>query len=144
MEAQVAIGQTRLAILFKTYSPNCIGLIIVQATLTMGNSIITVVAGLGFLGMGADTGVPGGAMLSDARSYLQAIKYLCLSGAKQLQLLYLDLTTGDGLRDVLDVKTRIARLDIWTNKDIILVNHLRTSFYFGKKKEKRLMISALK
>lgn len=105
VEAQVAIGQTRLAILFKHILPNCIGPIIVQATLTMGNSIITV-AGLGFLGMGADPGVPEwGAMLSDARSYLSSNPSICVYPGAAIAIAVLGFNLlGDGLRDVLDVR----------------------------------------
>lgn len=105
VEAQRAAGQTNIAILFKHILPNCIGPIIVQATLTMGNSIITV-AGLGFLGLGADPGVPEwGAMLSEARSYLGSKPAICIYPGAAIAIAVLGFNLlGDGLRDVLDVR----------------------------------------
>ncbi len=105
IEAQRAAGEQKISILFRHILPNCIGPIIVQATLTMGNSIITV-AGLGFLGLGADPGVPEwGAMLSDARSYLSSEPSICIYPGIAIAIAVLGFNLlGDGLRDVLDVR----------------------------------------
>ena len=105
VEAQRAAGERKISILFKHILPNCIGPIIVQATLTMGNSIITV-AGLGFLGLGADPGIPEwGAMLSDARSYLSSKPAICIYPGIAIAVAVLGFNLlGDGLRDVLDVR----------------------------------------
>ena len=109
VEAQKAVGQLKIAILFKHILPNCIGPIIVQATLTMGNSIITV-AGLGFLGLGADPGVPEwGAMLSDARSYLASKPGICIYPGMAIAITVLGFNLlGDGLRDILDVRQELG------------------------------------
>lgn len=107
VEAARAIGQNNLLIILKHILPNCIGPIIVQATLTMGNSIITV-AGLGFLGMGAKPGEPEwGAMLSDARSYLRSTPHIATFPGVAIALTVLGFNLlGDGLRDVLDVRQK--------------------------------------
>lgn len=104
-EAERAIGQSAVLIMARHVLPNCIGPIIVQATLTMGNSIISV-AGLGFLGLGAEPGVPEwGAMLSDARSYLSSMPQIAMYPGVAIALTVLGFNLlGDGLRDVLDVK----------------------------------------
>lgn len=104
-EAAKAIGQKDILIMLLHVLPNCIGPIIVQATLTMGNSIITV-AGLGFLGLGAEPGVPEwGAMLSDARSYLRSLPQIATYPGVAIALTVLGFNLlGDGLRDVLDVR----------------------------------------
>ncbi len=105
VEAQRSAGERKISILFRHILPNCIGPIIVQATLTMGNSIITV-AGLGFLGLGVDPGVPEwGAMLSDARSYLASKPAICIYPGAAIALAVLGFNLlGDGLRDALDVR----------------------------------------
>lgn len=109
VEAQKAAGERKITILFKHILPNCIGPIIVQATLTMGNSIISV-AGLGFLGLGANPGVPEwGAMLSDARSYLTSKPGICIYPGVAIAITVLGFNLlGDGLRDVLDVRQELG------------------------------------
>ena len=104
-EAAKAIGQKHSLIMLRHVLPNCIGPIIVQATLTMGNSIISV-AGLGFLGLGAEPGVPEwGAMLSDARNYLRSMPQIATYPGLAIALTVLGFNLmGDGLRDVLDVR----------------------------------------
>lgn len=104
-EAQKAIGQNDYLIMLRHVLPNCIGPIIVQATLTMGNSIISV-AGLGFLGLGAEPGVPEwGSMLSDARNYLRSMPQIATYPGLAIALTVLGFNLlGDGLRDIFDVR----------------------------------------
>ena len=91
--------------MIKHILPNCIAPIIVQATLAIGNAIITV-AGLGFLGLGAAPGVAEwGAMLSDARNYLRAMPQIAIYPGSAIAITVLGFNLlGDGLRDVLDVR----------------------------------------
>lgn len=105
VEAEYAVGQKPKNILIKHILPNCIAPIIVQATLAIGNAIITV-AGLGFLGLGAAPGVAEwGAMLSDARNYLRAMPQIAIYPGSAIAITVLGFNLlGDGLRDVLDVR----------------------------------------
>ena len=105
VEAEYAVGQKPKKILIKHILPNCIAPIIVQATLAIGNAIITV-AGLGFLGLGAAPGVAEwGAMLSDARNYLRAMPQIAIYPGSAIAITVLGFNLlGDGLRDVLDVR----------------------------------------
>ena len=105
VEAEYAVGQKPGKILLNHIMPNCIAPIIVQATLAIGNAIITV-AGLGFLGLGAAPGVAEwGAMLSDARNYLRAMPQIAIYPGLAIAITVLGFNLlGDGLRDVLDVR----------------------------------------
>ena len=79
--------------------------ILVQATLSVGNSILTV-ASLGFLGLGANPGEPEwGAMLSDARAYLNSSPHVATFPGMAIAMTVLGFNLlGDGLRDVMDVR----------------------------------------
>jgi len=105
VEAARALGQSNLNILLKHILPNCIAPILVQATLSVGNSILTV-ASLGFLGLGANPGDPEwGAMLSDARAYLTSSPHVATFPGIAIALTVLGFNLlGDGLRDVMDVR----------------------------------------
>lgn len=105
IEAERAVGQRDLIIMFRHVLPNCIGPIIVQATLAVGNAIITV-AGLGFLGLGAEPGVAEwGAMLSDARNFLGSMPQIATYPGLAIAITVLGFNLmGDGFRDILDVR----------------------------------------
>lgn len=105
IEAAKALGQNHFKILYKHVIPNCIGPIIVQASLTLGNSILTV-ASLGFLGLGVEPGQPEwGAMLSDARSYIISAPHVVIFPGIAIAIAVLGFNLlGDGFRDILDVR----------------------------------------
>jgi dipeptide transport system permease protein len=98
-------GTPRL--MFLTVLPNCLAPLIVQATLAYSNAVLTM-AGLGFLGMGAQPPTPEwGTMLADAREFvLRAWWVVTFPGlAILVTVLALNLM-GDGLRDALDPKLK--------------------------------------
>ena len=67
--AKVA-GAGHLRLMFVTILPNCLGPLIVQATLSFSNAILDAAA-LGFLGMGAQPPTPEwGTMLAEAREFI--------------------------------------------------------------------------
>jgi peptide/nickel transport system permease protein len=81
--------------------------VIVQGSFVFAAAVLTE-AGLSFLGVGVPPFVPSwGNILSDGRLYLQQAPWLVLypGGAIMLTVLGLNLF-GDGLRDLLDPKTR--------------------------------------
>ena len=94
-------------IIFKHVFPQTISTIIVYITMNIGGAIISA-ASLSFLGLGAPPSSPEwGAMLSASRDYIgHAFHLIFFPGfAVFLTVLALNLF-GDGLRDVLDPKTR--------------------------------------
>jgi dipeptide transport system permease protein len=87
--------------------PNCLGPLIVQATLGFSSAILDAAA-LGFLGMGAQPPTPEwGSMLADAREFiLRAWWVVTFPGLAILIAVLAFNLMGDGLRDALDPKMR--------------------------------------
>ena len=107
VRAAEAIGTGRLTIIFRHIVPNCIPPIIVQASIDMGSVILTL-ASLGFLGIGAQAPTPEwGLMVSTSRFYfLNAQWYSIFPGLAIFFTVLSFNLIGDGLREVLDPKTR--------------------------------------
>ncbi len=101
-----AAGAGNLRIILRHIAPNILGPIIVIASLDVG-WIILGIAGLNFLGLGAQPPAPEwGAMLNDARPHLQtAPRLLLLPGAAIFVAVLGFNLLGDGLRDLLDPRT---------------------------------------
>jgi len=107
VEAARAIGARNHTIIFNHILPNCVAPIIVQATLSVAFSILSI-AGLSFLGLGVAPPAPEwGALLSAGRAYfLQAPHIMVFPGlAIMVTILGLNLL-GDGLRDALDPRLK--------------------------------------
>jgi ABC-type dipeptide/oligopeptide/nickel transport system permease subunit len=106
VEAARAIGSSDIRIMVYHIARNILGPFVVLATLDMG-WIILGIAGLNFLGLGAQPPTPEwGAMLNDSRSYLQTAPRLLLFPGAAIFLLVLGFNLlGDGLRDILDPTT---------------------------------------
>ena len=102
-----AAGAGNLRIILRHISPNILGPIIVLTSLDVG-WIILGIAGLSFLGLGAQPPTPEwGAMLNDARPHLQtAPRLLLLPGAAIFVAVLGFNLLGDGLRDLLDPRIR--------------------------------------
>lgn len=88
--------------------PNCIGLLIIQATLAVGSAILSS-ASLNFLGLGVDASLPDwGVMLNQGRNYLQNASYLTTIPGLAISLTVLSVNwIGDGLRDSFDPRLRV-------------------------------------
>jgi len=107
VRAAHAIGTTSWQIMFKHILPNCISPVIVQASLDLGGIILTL-ASLSFLGLGAQAPTPEwGLIVNTSRTYfLKAWWYGIFPGmAIFITVLCFNLL-GDGLREVLDPKTK--------------------------------------
>ena len=104
--AATAIGASDRRIVVFHISRNIIGPFVVLASLDMG-WIILGIAGLSFLGLGAQPPTPEwGAMLNDSRSYMQTAPLLLLAPGSAIFLLVLGFNLlGDGIRDLLDPTT---------------------------------------
>jgi peptide/nickel transport system permease protein len=96
-------GATRRRIIFRHIMPLCAPNLIVRTTLDMSGIILTI-AGLGFLGMGAQPPIPEwGAMIAAARSHiLQHWWLVAIPGAAIFAASLAFNLLGDGLRDALD------------------------------------------
>ncbi|MDY8110391.1 ABC transporter permease subunit [Fulvimarina sp. 2208YS6-2-32] len=101
----VGAGPIRLMVV--TILPNCLGPLIVQATLSFSNAILDAAA-LGFLGMGAQPPTPEwGTMLAEAREFiLRAWWVVTFPGLAILITVLAINLIGDGLRDALDPKMK--------------------------------------
>ncbi len=103
VEAARAVGASDRRIMVFHIWRNILGPVIVLATLDMG-WIILGIAGLSFLGLGAQPPTPEwGAMLNDGRPFLQTAPQMMLYPGAAIFLLVLGFNLlGDGLRDILD------------------------------------------
>lgn len=104
VKAAKMCGAKKRHILFKYILPNAIPSLIVAAALDVG-SIILNMAGLSFLGLGAQAPmIEWGMMISSTRNFLQTAPWCILfpSAALFAAVIIFNLA-GDGLRDCLDV-----------------------------------------
>jgi peptide/nickel transport system permease protein len=107
VEAARAGGAGRLRIVFAHLLPNCVSPIVVKASMDMGAAILAA-AGLGFIGLGAQPPHPEwGAMISHGRNYLPTWWWYSAFPGLAIYLTVLGFNlVGDGLRDLLDPKSR--------------------------------------
>ncbi len=98
-------GHFRLMLI--TILPNCLGPLIVQATLSFSNAILDAAA-LGFLGMGAQPPTPEwGTMLASAREFILKAPWVVTFPGLAILITVLAINLiGDGLRDALDPKLK--------------------------------------
>jgi peptide/nickel transport system permease protein len=102
-----AIGVRETGILFRHILPNCIGPVIVQATINVGTAILSAAA-LSFLGVGVQPPTPEwGAMLSQSRLYVVTAPHAVTFPGLAIMSVVLGFNLlGDGLRDALDPRFR--------------------------------------
>ncbi|MCZ8055738.1 MAG: ABC transporter permease, partial [Microcystis sp. LE19-12.2C] len=103
ISAAIALGATPFRLIWVHLLPNVLGMIIVAATLAVGNAIITE-STLSFLGLGFPPDVPTwGQMLFKAKDYLTTAPHLVIFPALAIVITVLSINfIGDGLRDVFD------------------------------------------
>lgn len=107
VEAAKAIGAKTSTIIIHHILPNCIAPVLVQFTLSIAVTILTI-SGLSFLGLGVAAPKPEwGALLSSSRSYMREHTYLTIFPGLAIMTTILSLNLlGDGLRDALDPRLR--------------------------------------
>lgn len=107
VSAAKALGASPLRLILIHILPNVFSVIIVAATLAVGNAIITE-STLSFLGLGFPPDVPTwGRMLFDAQDYITSAPHMALFPGLAIFLTVLSINyIGDGLRDALDPKTK--------------------------------------
>ena len=107
VQAAETIGTSRMKIIFKHIIPNCISPVIVQASMDIGGVILTV-AGLSFLGLGAQLPTPEwGLMISMGRRFFPDSWWYCIFPGIAIFITVLCFNLlGDAVREILDPKTR--------------------------------------
>ncbi len=107
VESARVAGFKNMRIIFHHVLPNCMGPLIIQGTLAVGQAILSA-ASLSYLGLGADAAAPDwGLMLSQGRNYLRLAPYLTTIPGIAISVTVLAMNwMGDGLRDAFDPKMR--------------------------------------
>ncbi|HLY82293.1 MAG TPA: ABC transporter permease [Acidimicrobiales bacterium] len=110
VEAARSMGASNFRIMFRHILPNCVGPIIVNATLSVAGAILTESV-LSFLGRGVQPPVPTWGNLLDSGRRLQTIApYLVWFPGLGILITVLCVNfVGDGLRDALDPTQRRVR-----------------------------------
>ncbi|PSF38627.1 peptide ABC transporter permease [Aphanothece hegewaldii CCALA 016] len=105
IEAATALGANSRRLIWVHLLPNVMGIIIVAATIAVGNGIITE-STLSFLGLGFPPDVPTwGQMLYKAKDYLTTAPHMALFPGLAIFITVLSINyVGEGLRDVFDPK----------------------------------------
>lgn len=106
IESARAIGCSRFRIATRHILPNIISPVIVLATMNMGTIIISI-AGLSFLGLGVQAPTPEwGIMLNEGKPFMESAPHLMIFPGLMIMVTVLAFNfLGDGLRDLLDIKT---------------------------------------
>ncbi len=108
VSAARCIGTSDWRIMFSHILPNSIAPVIIQASMDMGSVLITA-ASLSFIGLGAQAPQPEwGLIVSTARTYiLDSWWYSLFPGLAIFVTVLAFNLIGDGLREVLDPRTRV-------------------------------------
>ena len=107
VEAAKSMGASHKRIIFKHIFPETVSELIIFVTMRIGTAILAA-SSLSFLGLGASPEMPEwGVMLSSGRDYLGTSSHVVLMPGIAIFLTVLAFNLiGDGLRDVLDPKTK--------------------------------------
>lgn len=110
VEASISAGAKPLHLLFRHLLPNTLSVITVQATFTFAESII-VEAAMSFLGAGVPAPAASwGNILYDGKAVVASAPNMIVYTSLALIITVLGLNLlGDGLRDLVDPRTRVAR-----------------------------------
>jgi peptide/nickel transport system permease protein len=107
VEAARGLGASHARILFRHVLPNAISPIIVKMSTDFGFAVLTAAA-LGFIGLGAQPPAPEwGAMINEGRDYFPDKWWVATFPGMAIFILVFSWNLlGDGLRDVLDPRSR--------------------------------------
>lgn len=107
VEAAKCYGASSLRIILKHILPNGIGPIIVSATLTLGQTILSI-SSMGYLGLGVASPTPEwGTIISENKINIQYYPYLGIIPGICIMLTVMAVNfIGDGLRDAFDPKSK--------------------------------------
>ena len=103
VEACRSMGESNLYISLREILPNCISPVIVQATVSLGSTLL-VIAALSFLGLGSPPPTPDwGSDLNLARDHMESRPLIAIFPGLAISYAVLAFNLfGDGLRDILD------------------------------------------
>ena len=112
VEASIALGAKPLRVMVMHVLPNISSSIIVRTTIGMGGTILTAAA-LGFLGLGPPAPSPEwGRTIAESREFLPEAWWYATAPGIAIFLVVMGFNLlGDGLRDVLDPRTRRSTSD---------------------------------
>jgi len=107
IDAAVTLGGRNIDIIFRHVFPNCMGSIIVVATLNIANAIL-IESALSFLGVGVPVETPTwGAIASSGRLFIFSAPWMSVFSGLAIVIATLGFNLfGDGIRDVLDPRLR--------------------------------------
>ena len=110
VEAAIALGASPWRVMLLHVLPNISSSIIVRTTIGMGGTILTAAA-LGFLGLGPPPPTPEwGRTIAESREFLPDAWWYATAPGLAIFLVVMGFNLlGDGLRDLLDPKTRRSR-----------------------------------
>jgi ABC-type dipeptide/oligopeptide/nickel transport system permease subunit len=105
--AERSLGTGNMELMFRTILPNSLSPTIVQATLGVGEAILSS-AGLSFLGLGAQPPTPEwGLMIASSKQFITSAWWVVTLPGIAILLAVLGFNLlGDGLRDILDPRLR--------------------------------------
>jgi peptide/nickel transport system permease protein len=103
VEACRSMGESNLYIALREILPNCVSPVIVQATVSLGSTLL-VIAALSFLGLGSPPPTPDwGSDLNLARDHMESRPLIAIFPGLAISYAVLAFNLfGDGLRDILD------------------------------------------
>jgi peptide/nickel transport system permease protein len=103
VEACRSVGEGNLYIPLREILPNCVSPVIVQATVSLGSTLL-VIAALSFLGLGSPPPTPDwGSDLNLARDHMESRPLIAVFPGLAISYAVLAFNLfGDGLRDILD------------------------------------------
>ena len=107
IKASLAMGDSKLRIIFRHILPNCMSPMIVTMTMSLGGAVMAE-AGLSFLGLGLAPPSPAwGTMANDGYMHLASLPLLSIAPGIALVVVVFGFNmVGDGIRDALDPKMR--------------------------------------
>jgi peptide/nickel transport system permease protein len=103
IESARAMGASNFRIMFRHILPNCLGPVIVQATIQLGYAILTT-AGLGFIGIGAQEPLPEwGLVVASGRIYISFAWWISTFAGLAIFWTVLGFCLlGDAIRDIFE------------------------------------------
>ncbi len=110
IQSAISVGNSAFRIITVHIWPNLIGVMTVQCTFAMAGTLI-VESGLSFLGLGAPPTTPTwGMLLNSGRYYLVEAPHISIFPGLAILMLVLGFNLlGDGLREILDPKSRTLK-----------------------------------
>lgn len=109
VEAAVALGLGRLAVLFRHVLPNVVSPIVIQTAVCLSYGIL-IESALSYLGIGVQPPTPSwGTILNEGKEFLALAPWVSLFPGAAIMLSVLGFNiVGDGLRDALDPRARLG------------------------------------